>query len=177
MSTTTPAAPTTYLGMSLSIEDLDVENREYFRFCSTHSFHLQACTACKLLRYTPTTACPWCGNPESVWTAVEGRGAVHSYTEVRHVVQPGFKPHSPYLVLLVDLDVQKGVPTKDESIRVVGNLVDAQGTLAGPELVKTVGIGTRVRMVFTDIEPGISIPQWTIDEQAVQPGNVWRFPQ
>ena len=108
---------------------------------------------------------------------VEGRGAVHSYTEVRHVVQPGFKPHSPYLVLLVDLDTQKGIPTEHEALRVVGNLTDANGKLATPEVVRTVGIGTRVRMVFSDIQPGISIPQWTIDETAVQPQKAWRFPE
>ncbi len=168
---------TTYLGMSLSIEENDVENREYFQHCSTHRFHLQSCCACGLLRYTPGNACPWCGNLELRWMPVEGRGAVHSYTEVRHVVQPGFKPHSPYLVLLVDLDTQKGIPTEHEALRVVGNLTDADGKLASPEVVKTVGIGTRVRMVFSDIEPGISIPQWTIDETAEQPKQAWRFPE
>ena len=169
--------PTTYLGMSLSIDDLDVENKEYFRHCSTHQFHLQSCVSCKLLRYTPGTACPWCGTLESKWMPVEGKGAVHSYTEVRHVVQPGFKEHSPYLVLLVDLDTQKGRPSEHEALRIVGNLTNTSGKLASPEAVKTVGIGSRMRMVFTDIEPGISIPQWTIDESAKQPEKVWRFPQ
>lgn len=168
---------TAYLGMSLSIEDLDVENKEYFRYCSLHEFHLQACNACKLLRYTPGTACPWCGCPESTWTPVEGRGTVHSYTEVRHVVQPGFKEHSPYLVLLVDLDTQKGRPSEHEALRIVGNLTNTSGKLASPEAVKTVGIGSRMRMVFTDIEPGISIPQWTLDETAKQPDKPWRFAQ
>ena len=47
--------------------------------------------------------------------------------------------------------------------------------LAPPELVQTVGIGTRVRMVFRDIAPGLSLPQWTIDETAPQPVP-WRYP-
>jgi hypothetical protein len=44
-------------------------------------------------------------------------------------------------------------------------------------MVKQVGIGTRVRMVFTDVAEGLSLPQWTIDEAAQQPANVWRYPQ
>ncbi|MBL8674966.1 MAG: hypothetical protein JNL07_08780 [Rhodospirillales bacterium] len=68
----------TYLGMPLEINDLDVENLEYFKHCAAHDFHLQRCDSCGLLRYPPTTACPWCASPKSTWTRVEGKGAVHS---------------------------------------------------------------------------------------------------
>jgi len=166
-----------YLGMPLDVSELDTENLEYFRFCAAHDFRLQACTACGLLRYPPTTACPWCANPDARWTPVEGRGTVHSYTEVHHAIQPAFRDHVPYLVLLVDLDAQKGAPTTEEALRVVGNLTTADGVLAPPELVRKVGIGTRLRMVFTDIAPGLALPQWTLDESAPQPAKVWRYPQ
>ncbi len=43
-------------------------------------------------------------------------------------------------------------------------------------MIKRVGIGTRVRMVFTKVSDGFSIPQWTIDEDASQPANPWRYP-
>jgi uncharacterized OB-fold protein len=114
---------------------------------------------------------------ESRWVPVEGKGAVHSYTEVHHAIQPAFKDHTPYLVLLVDLDAQKGKPSADEALRVVGNLATPDGRLAPPELVKKVGIGTRVRMVFADVAPGLSLPQWAIDESAPQPDKPWRYPQ
>ena len=166
-----------YLGMSLSIDDLDHENLAYFRHCAGHKFHLQACDGCGLLRYPPTTACPWCMTRESKWVPVEGKGAVHSYTEVHHAIQPAFKAHTPYLVLLVDLDSQKGKPTEHEALRVIGNLTTRDGKLAPPEQVKTVGIGTRVRMVFDDVAPGLALPHWAIDETATQPANPWRYPQ
>jgi uncharacterized OB-fold protein len=166
-----------YLGMPLGLDDLDVENRAYFRHCAGHDFHLQACARCQLLRYPPTTACPWCMAPEAQWVPVEGRGAVHSYTEVHHAIQPAFKAYTPYLVLLVDLDTQKGKPTEHEALRVVGNLVTPEGTLASPETVRKVGIGTRVRMVFSDVAPGLALPQWTVDESAAQPEKPWRYPQ
>ena len=59
----------------------------------------------------------------------------------------------------------------------VGNFVTPDGKLASADFVKTVGIGTRVRMVFSDVSPGLSLPQWTIDESATQPEKPWRYPQ
>ncbi|MBA7713604.1 hypothetical protein ES703_122608 [subsurface metagenome] len=163
-----------YLGMPLEINDLDTENLEYFAWCAKHDFRLQRCAACKLLRYPPCTACPWCSELKSEWVPVEGRGTVHSYTEVHHAIQPAFKAFTPYLVLLVELDTQSGRPTKEEGLRVIGNLVRPDGVLAPASDVERVGIGTRVRMVFTDIAPGLSLPQWTIDESATS-GTPWRY--
>jgi uncharacterized protein len=165
-----------YLGMPLAIDDLDKENLEYFAHNARHEFRLQRCCSCQLLRYPPATACPWCTEATSEWTAVEGRGTVHSYTEVHHAIQPAFKQHVPYLILLVELDTQSGKPTKHEALRVIGNLVTADGALASPKDVARVGIGTRVRMVFTDVAPGLSLPQWTIDESAAT-AKVWRYPE
>ena len=167
----------TYLGMPLAIDELDVENLAYFKHCAAHNFHLQRCTKCNLLRYPPTTACPWCASPKSEWMAVDGRGTVHSYTEVHHAIQPAYRNHTPYLVLLVDLDTQKGKPSEHEALRVVGNLVTPDGTLAPPDMVRRVGIGSRVRMVYADVAAGISLPHWTIDETAQQPDRPWRYPQ
>lgn len=166
-----------YLGMSLSIDNLDKENLTYFRHCSAHAFHLQKCDECGLLRYPPTTGCPWCASPNVTWTAVEGKGEVHSYEEVHHAIQPAFKGHVPYMVLLVDLDSQKGQPSGDDALRVIGNLTTQDGVLAPPDMVRRVGIGTRVRMVFSDVGDGLSLPQWTIDTEARQPDRPWRYPQ
>src|SRR6266446_4831043 len=102
-----------YLGMPLEINDLDHENLNYFAYCAKHDFRLQRCASCKLLRYPPTTACPWCSELDSEWVSVEGRGTVHSYTEVHHAIQPAFKQYTPYLVLLVELDTQSGKPTRE----------------------------------------------------------------
>jgi uncharacterized OB-fold protein len=167
----------TYLGMPLVIDDLDGENLAYFGHCADHDFHMQRCDDCSLLRYPPTTGCPWCSSPNSTWTAVEGKGTVHSYEEVHHAIQPAFKGHTPYMVLLVDLDTQKGQPTEDEALRVIGNLTTQDGALAPKEMVLRVGIGSRVRMVFTDVTAGLALPQWTLDEAAPQPDKPWRYPQ
>jgi uncharacterized OB-fold protein len=171
------AASGEYLGMPLHIDDVDGENLAYFRWCAEGEFRLQRGTRSGLLRYPPTTACPWTRDRDYRWEPVEGRGAVYSYSEVHHAIQPAFRAHTPYLILLVELDTQRGVPTEHEALRVAGNLVDADGNLAGPDEVASVGIGTRVRMVFSPVSDGIAIPNWTIDEQADQPADVWRYPE
>ena len=165
-----------YMGMTLTISDVDVENRDYFGYCARHDFRLQRGRESGLLRYPPTTACPWTGDRDSEWVSVEGRGEVHSYAEVHHPIQPAFRDKVPYLVLLVDLDTQRGVPSEHEALRIAGNLVTPEGDFAPPEMVGRVGIGTRVRMVFVDVGDGISIPQWTLDED-VQSDTPWRYPE
>ena len=83
-----------YMGMMLTVEDLDQENRAFFHYCAAGEFRLQCGRTSGLLRYPPTTACPWCMSREANWTPVEGRGAVHSYTEVHHAIQPAFRAYS-----------------------------------------------------------------------------------
>ena len=46
-----------YMGMMLTIDDVDKENREFFRHCAEGTFHLQKGKESGLLRYPPTTAC------------------------------------------------------------------------------------------------------------------------
>ena len=76
-------------------------------------------------------------------------------------------------MLLVELDTQSGRPTREEGLRVIGNLVRPDGVLAPRSDVEKVGIGSRVRMVFTDVAPGLSLPQWIIDEGGG--GKPWRY--
>lgn len=167
---------TEYLGMPLRIEDFDGGNLAYFQHCADGNFSLQHCSDCDLVRYPPTTACPWCASPECTWKAIEGKGTVHSYTEVCHAIQPAFRDHTPYLVLLVELDTQQGRPSEHESLRIIGNLVTAEGQLAPPEVVETVGIGSRVRIVYSQVDDALAIPNWTLDEDADQPEILWRYP-
>ena len=165
-----------YLGMPLRIDTLDQENLAYFRHCATHDFHLQRCAACGLLRYPPTTGCPWCGEPEATWTPVDGKGAVYTYAEVHHAIQPAFQGQLPYLILIVELDTQRGAPSAHDALRVAGNLVTPDADLAPADLVARVGIRTRVRMVFKDVVAGLAVPLWTIDDTAAQPAP-WRYPE
>jgi uncharacterized OB-fold protein len=166
-----------YLGMDLALSAREQENRAYFGFCASGEFRLQCCRQCGLLRYPPGPACPWCSAFEADWVPVEGRGTVHSYMEVQQAIQPAFRAAAPFMVLLVELDNQRGQPTAHEALRVIGNLVDAECRIASSAYSRDVGIGSRVRMIFTPVAPGLALPQWTIDRSASQPARPWRYPE
>ena len=165
-----------YLGFDLRVSDIDVEDLEYFEWCGKHEFRLQRCSGCGLLRYPPTTACPYCTDDRAEWVPVEGKGVLYSYGEVHHAIQPQFKEHLPYHILLAELDTQRGQPGEYDGLRILGNLVDTKGNLASEAMVRSVGIGTRLRIVFVDVGDGLAIPQWTVDDTASQP-SPWRYAQ
>lgn len=166
-----------HLGMNLTVDDLDIENVAFFNWCAKGDFRLQKCKENGLFRYPPTTRCPFSGSANYDWVSVEPKGAVYSYNEVHHAIQPAFKGKTPYMLLLVELDTQKGQPTEWDGLRVAGNLVTPNGELAPPDLVKRIGIGSRMRMVFKTVGEGFALPMWTLDEAAQQPAKPWRYPQ
>ena len=129
-----------YLGMPVEIGDLDEPNRSFYRFCALGELRLQQCSSCGLKRYPPTTACPFCAHPDSTWVAVEGRGTLYSYGEVHHAIQPAFRAHVPYLLLLVELDEQRDTPSPFDGLRLTGNLAAPDGSLATPDMVRQVGV-------------------------------------
>jgi uncharacterized OB-fold protein len=133
---------------------------------------LRKCATCGLLRYPPSHGCPWCPAQEWTWQEVSGGGHIYSYEVVHHAIQPGFKDWTPYAVVLVELDEQRGKPTADEALRIIGNLVTAEFR---PEPEANVAIGKRVKAVFNDLSNDFALPQFTLtDEPSV--GRVWRFP-
>ena len=164
-----------YLGMPVAIEDLDKPNQEFYAHCGSGALHLQACVACDFMRYPTTTACPWCSAADYEWRPVSGKGTIYSYCEVHHAIQPVFRQFLPYQILLVELDEQVGAPGEHDGLRVTGNLTTADGELAPEALVRSVGIGSRVRVVLKDIGGGMALPQWTLDEAADQPARPWRY--
>jgi len=164
--------PVTYRAMALIVPDNDSEWKEYFANARQHRLTMRACTACGLMRYPPTHACPWCMDLGWRWQEVSGRGTIHSYEIVAHAIQPGFKDATPYPVVLVELDEQRGQPTPDEGLRIIANLVKPDLTM---EDEKNVAIGRRVRVIFQDLADHMALPEFTLtDELPTVP--VWRMP-
>jgi uncharacterized OB-fold protein len=161
-----------YRGMNLVIPDNDSEWREHFKLARSHKLMLRACAGCGLMRYPPSHACPWCRSLEWQWREVSGKGTIHSYEIVAHAIQPGFKDWTPYPVVLVELDEQRAAPTPDEALRIIANLVTADGR---PEAEANVAIGKRVRVVFQDIGEEFALPQFQLSGEPPE-GRVWSFP-
>jgi len=165
--------PVQHRGLTLVVPDNDSEWKEYFAHARAHRLMMRACTACGLMRYPPTHACPWCTELGWTWREVSGRGTIYSYEIVVHAIQPGFKEVTPYAVVLVELDEQRGVPTSDEALRIVANLVTVDGAM---ENDKNVAIGKRVRVVFQDLADHFALPQFTLTDERPE-GQVWRLPE
>ena len=106
-------------------------------------------------------------------TIPDGHDLSYTHLEFRAAEDAGLD----CLWFFVDLDTQNGQPSTEEALRVAGNLVTEDGAFAPPDLMKRVGIGSRMKMVFTDVAEGLSLPQWTLDEEADQPDKPWRYPQ
>jgi hypothetical protein len=166
--------PVTYRGMTLIVPDNDSEWKEFYAHARAHRLVMRACRACRLMRYPPTHACPWCMDLGWEWRGVSGRGTIHSYEVVVHAIQPGFKELAPYPVVLVELDEQRGRPTADEGLRMIANLVT--GADGRPEAEASVAIGKRVRVVFQDLADHMALPQFTLTDEPPE-GRVWRLPE
>ena len=101
---------------------------------------------------------------------MSGRGHIYSYEIVAHAIQPGFKDWTPYAVVLVELDEQRGKPTEHEALRIIANLVTPDFR---PEPEANVAIGKRVRVIFQDLSEDFALPQFTLTDEPPE-GRVWK---
>jgi uncharacterized OB-fold protein len=77
-------------------------------------------------------------------------------------VLPGFRDWTPYPAILVELDEQRGHPTEDDGLRIIANLLDES---MAPEREENVAIGSRVEVVFQDLESGLTLPQFKLSAE------------
>ncbi len=160
-----------YKGMNLTLADGDHEHKGYFEAASQHKLVMKKCKACGLMRWHPGPGCPWCACQEWEWQGVSGKGTIYSYEIVNQAIIQGFRDWVPYPIVLVELDEQRGAPTPDESLRLIANLLDENFK---PEKEENVAIGKRVEVVFMDVAPGFSLPQFRLSAEPPQ-GPVWQF--
>ena len=162
----------TYRQLPINISEQDSEYAGYFLAAQEHRLVVKKCLDCDLLRGEPGASCPWCSSMESQWQEVSGKGTIYSYQIIPHAILPGFRDWTPYPVVLVELDEQRGEPEGGDGLRITANLVDANMDAEDEE---NVAIGKRVRVVFMDMEDGLTLPQFTLTDEPPE-GEVWRYP-
>jgi uncharacterized OB-fold protein len=64
---------------------------------------VQRCQSCGMLRHYPSPMCGRCQSMQVAWSALSGRGTVHSWTVKHQTTLPEFKDHVPYALVTVDL--------------------------------------------------------------------------
>lgn len=159
-----------YRGIMLSIPENDSEYKGYFEAAGEGRLVVKKCSDCGLLRGEPGPGCPWCTSLNWEWQQVSGKGTIYSYQVVAHTVIPSFRDLTPFAIVLVELDEQRGQPDEYDGLRITANLLDEN---MEPEKEENVAIGSRVEVVFIDVGEGFSLPQFKLSGEPPQ-GPVWR---
>jgi uncharacterized OB-fold protein len=132
----TPAQPTPKVRSWPAIN----EDTEYFwAGLADGELRIQECVSCRTLSHPPKPHCPVCGSFELGHRLASGLGEVYSHVTFHHPLSAGFS--EPYNVSVIALD---------EGVRLVSQVIGAP-----PE---EVAIGQRVKVAFTEVEPGLILP-------------------
>jgi hypothetical protein len=126
----------------------------FWRAAAEHRLVLPRCTACATFRFPPSPFCWRCRAQDVEWVAHDGRGAVYSFTVVRHAVIPDVAAALPLVAAVVELPGTGGC-------RLVGNVVDCE-----PEAVS---IGAPVEVGWYDVREGTTIPVFRLSERSAAP--------
>jgi len=121
----------------------DRDTAPFWEAQNRHELKLQKCTGCGHVRYPVGPLCPECRSFDFEWAASRGRGAIYSYTVVRHQTHPAFPV--PYTVVLVAME---------EGPRIIAKL-------RAPEETR-IEIGASVHIEWED-GPHQSLPVFVLD--------------
>ena len=131
----------------------DAWTAPFWDAASKHVLVCQVCAVCGSPRMPPAPFCWSCQSQEHEWRTLPGTGTVYAYTTITYSTVPEITADDlPYSVVLVDLDSADGA-------RLLGVLVaDAAATDGG-----SCATGDRVRVVWDDVEPGVTIPRFELE--------------
>lgn len=116
---------------------------------------VQRCDACGHWIWQPRPVCPRCHADSPAWTDVSGSGTVVSWTVIHPPVLPVWQEAVPFTLLLVELDDAPGV-------RMVGQLVDAEGARVQGSPPAEVDFDVPVALVWRVDEAGQVLPAWAL---------------
>ncbi|TQM11227.1 Zn-ribbon domain-containing OB-fold protein [Pseudonocardia kunmingensis] len=112
-----------------------------------HHLTVPKCTHCGTFRFPPGPFCFECQHQDVEHVEVSGNGTVYTYTVARHAVVPSLADSVPYVVAVLELDDAPGV-------RMIANVVESD-----PESVR---IGSRVELVWDDVDDEVTMPRFRI---------------
>ena len=120
----------------------DRDSAPFWEAQDNHELKFQRCSRCQTIRYPIGPLCPECRSFDFEWTTSSGRGAIYSYTVVRHQTHPAFEV--PYVIVLVQME---------EGPRLIAQL-------RAPENARF-DIGAQVRVEWEDL-PNQSLPVFVL---------------
>jgi len=137
----------------------DDESAPFWEGTRQGELRIQQCAETGRLIFPPRATSPFAPHVEPGWTAVSGRGRIWSFVVPHAPLMAQFTELAPYNVILVELD-------EDPRVRLVGNLVKRPDGDINELDPATIRIGARVRVVFERVDERITLPRWTLLEQA-----------
>jgi uncharacterized OB-fold protein len=120
----------------------DAWTEPFWTAAADHRLVLPRCVACGTFRMPPGPFCFRCRASDVDWVDHDGRGALYSYTVVRHAVIPDVRDALPVVAGVVDLP--------GTGCRLVASVVDCD-----PGDVR---IGMPLELVWYDVRAGTSVP-------------------
>ena len=124
---------------------VDDSNRYYWEGAKEHRLVLLRCAECRTYVHPPKPLCPSCRSLRLEPEQVSGRGSVYSWSVMHSPGNPGFEDRLPYVVLVVELDEQRGLFT-------IGNVFDCD--------VEDLEIGLPLEVTWEEVSDAITLPQW-----------------
>lgn len=123
---------------------IDPDSAPFWNAAREHRLLIKHCNDCNRSHFYPRELCPHCHSDALAWTEAKGTGVVYSFTVARRPAGPAFKPETPYVVALVDLD---------EGVRMMTNIVGMPAD--------SVRIGLRVQVSYDDVTDDVTLPKFS----------------
>ncbi len=135
-------------GLPTPVPDKQGPATPFWQGLVLNTLRIQRCRRCQSWQWGPEYICSNCHSFELDWIEVEPKGRIYSWTRVWQAPQPVLATATPYVVVLVELDVAPNV-------RLIGNLLGS-GT-------QDAQVGAAVAGVFEHhaaSHPPYSLLQW-----------------
>ncbi len=116
---------------------------------------IQSCSNCNKFRFPPRPMCPNCQSLDSQWIPSIGTGTIWSFVIAHPPLLDAYAKISPYNVIVVSLD-------DDQTIRLVGNLIEESGAQLNSVEHTKVEIGAKVQVVFDKLNEEFTLPRWVL---------------
>ncbi len=133
----------------------DEDSAPFWEATARGELRVQACGGCGRMRHPPRPMCPHCRSLATEWRRLSGRATVWSFVVVHPPVLPDFAELAPYPVIVAALE-------EDAELRMVGNVVSAEGAPINSVDPATLAIGQPLRVAFAEVE-GVHMPRWVRD--------------
>jgi uncharacterized OB-fold protein len=135
------------------LPELDADSGPFWEAACRGELVIQKCASCGTLRHPPRPMCPNCRSLDATWQPMSGNGTVWSFVVPHPPLLPAFHPVAPYNVCVVSLD-------EDETIRLVGNLIESESAPINSVDPSTIQVGQHVRVIFEQVADDVALPRF-----------------